>query len=141
MKFTRRTAGRSLLSLFTPFVLASCSAEPIEPSWGPPAGYTVLSGVVTYRSGVPARGAEVMLTECTQPIGGFLGPVTTDSHGRYRLLGLLLPIGLLLTPPGEVQMSCAVAVSRVVLEMPPIVLHFGSDSSTAPRQELNLTAP
>ena len=141
MKVPPRRTERNLQSLFVPFVLASCSTSPIEPSWGPPAGYTVVSGVVTYRSGVPSRGAEVMLTGCTPPIGGFLGPVTTDSVGRYRLLGQLLPIGVLSGRPEEVQMSCAVAVSRVVLEIPPLVLHFGADSSTAPRQELNLTAP
>ena len=141
MKFTRRTAERRLLSFFVPVVLISCSTTGIEPSWGPPAGYTVLTGVVTYPSGVPSRGAEVMLTQCTQPIGGFLGPVMTDSVGRYVLVGTLLPVGVLSTRADKVQMSCAVAVSRVVLGIPPIVLTFGADSSTAPRQELNLTAP
>jgi hypothetical protein len=141
MKFTRRTAERNLLSLVVPVVLASCSTNPIEPSWGPPVGYTVVSGVVTYRSGVPSRGAEVMLTGCTPLIGGFFGPVLTDSVGRYRLVGVLPPIGVFSARPEEVQMSCAVAVSRVVLEVPPIMLHFGADPSTAPSQELNLTAP
>jgi len=142
MKFTRRTAKRHLLSLFVPVVLASCSTN-IEPSWGPPAGYTVVSGVVTYRSGVPSRGAEVMLTNCTEPIAGHMGPVLTDSVGRYRLVGQLLPTGVLSARlvADEVQMSCAVVVSRVVLEIPPIVLHFSADPSTAPTQELNLTAP
>jgi hypothetical protein len=141
MKFTRRTAERHLLSLVVPVVLASCSTNPMEPSWGPAAGYTMVSGVVTYRSGVPSRGAEVMPTGCTPPIGGFLGPVLTDSVGRYRLVGVLPPIGVFSARPDEVQMSCAVAVSRVVLEVPPILLHFGADSSTAPSQVLNLTAP
>lgn len=140
MKFTRHSARDRLLPLGLSVVLAACSTG-VPESWGPPAGYTLVSGVVTYRSGFPSRGAEVMLTGCTPPIGGFLGPVMTDSVGRYRLLGVLLPIGVLSARPDEVQMSCAVAVSRVVLEIPPIVLHFGADSSTAPRQELNLTAP
>jgi len=140
MKFTRRTARDHLLPLGLSVVLASCSTG-LPESWGPPAGYTIVSGVATYRSGVPARGAEVTLTSCTQPIGGFLATTTTDNIGRFRILGALPPIGVFSAPPDDVHVSCAIAVSRVVLEIPPIVLRFGPDSLSAPHQEVNVTAP
>ena len=139
-------SARSITARFavfcTPLALLACAdAGRIIDNWGPPSGYTLLTGSVRKATGVPAQGAEVSLYQCTAPVGGYLGSAVTDSNGHYRLLGSLPPIGLSTAQVDSLQVQCAVSVNRAAAPIAPIVLRFSPDSLAAPRQTLDLNVP
>ena len=67
----------------------------IVDDWGPPAGYAAVEGVVRDTTGAIKSGASVRVTLCTDPIGGFLGQVTSAQDGSYRVSGMLPPVGVM----------------------------------------------
>ena len=121
-------------------VLADCRSIVIIDDWGPSAGYTLVTGLVSTATGTPARGAEVTLSRCSSPVGGFLASALTDNAGRYRLLGALPPIGF----PGlldTLEVRCDVFVNRTLVPSGPVSLRFAADSQNAPHTTLDVPAP
>jgi len=113
----------------------------VDREFGPPAGWTILTGKVLLESGVGAVGVQVALARCTPP-AGFLGTALTNRAGEYRIEGILPPRGLM--DPfslDTLQVRCGVFLELEEAQRDSVTLRFGPDRATAPVHELNIQLP
>ena len=138
---------RFLPWLFAALLAAACHSTrrmpgPVD-NWGPAAGFTVVEGTIYSASDQrPVVGAEVMLSRCTDPIGGYLGGDTTDASGRYRIAGFLPPVGLLpLESVDTLRVRCYAFVNRRPAPLDSLDLRFSAKREETPRTTLDLRVP
>ena len=117
----------------------ACRNSVIVDNWGPPAGYAVVTGRVHTPAGQPIASAEVMLSRCASPIGGYLGSGVTDAQGFYQVRANLPPIGLLDVRADTLQVRCYAFVDRTSTANDSIDVHFSADSRAPAVQTLDIT--
>lgn len=111
----------------------------IVDDWGPPAGYGVVAGTVRMANGTPVGNAEVLVSRCGGPVGGFFAVDLTDRDGHFRAAGILPPAGVL--PAGiadTLRVTCYVFYDRTGVVRDSVVVRFGRTPESAPTQVLNL---
>lgn len=110
--------------------------------WGPPAGYAVVTGTVRMANGTPVGNAEVSVSRCGSPIGGFLAMDLTDGNGHFRAVGQLPPSGAL--PAGiadTLRLNCSVFLDRTGVVRDSVVVSFGRTLESAPANVVNPVWP
>ena len=138
----RGAASALLLVLAAAAVGAiACRDNVIVDSWGPPAGYALVTGSVRTAAGRTVANAEVMLSRCASPIGGYLGSGVTDAQGFFQVRANLPPIGLLPVRADTLQIRCYVFVDRASTPNDSLDVHFSADLQAPAVQTLNLTVP
>lgn len=109
---------------------------------GPPAGYGVVAGTVRMANGTPVGNAEVLVSRCGGPAGGFFAVDLTDRDGHFRAAGTLPPAGVL--PAGiadTLRLKCSVFFDRTGVVRDSVVVRFGRTPESAPTQVVNLIWP
>ena len=121
--------------------ICACRSGDIIDDWGPPAGYAVVSGILRTAAGVPISDANVSITRCDSPIGGYLGSDSTDATGFYEVKGQLPPVGLLRVSTDTLRIQCFAFVNYDGVARDSLQVQFSAEARAPAHQTLNLTLP
>jgi hypothetical protein len=127
--------ARTALLVSLAMVAACHSGDITTDNWGPPAGYSRLTGRVTTTAGLPIPSAAVSVGLCRN-VGGF---TSTSNDGSYRLTLSLPPVGAFVGRADTVRARCGVLVDGSLMDS--LEVRFAADSLSMPSQVLNLIVP
>lgn len=93
-------------------------------------------------NGTPVGNAEVIVSRCGSPSGGFLAMDLTDDDGHFRAVGQLPPSGAL--PAGiadTLRLNCSVFLDCTGVVRDSVIVRFGRTLESAPTQDVHLVWP
>jgi len=140
--FGRSTARACLLMLT--MCAVSCE-DPTNDDWGPPLGYTVVSGTVRSRSGPNPELAQVGIGRC-QPENVLGAGAKTDANGRYEITAStppfgLLPLALQTSRPDTLNFHCFLFVYYDGVIRDSLDVKLGPSANNPTRYSLDLWIP
>lgn len=131
-------------------IISACGSSIIFDDFGPPAGYTEITGTVRTSTGTPVALIEVSFSRCREPSHFGVSPMgITNAEGVYRARGHLAPVGAFRSDfnVDTLVVTCEVFVGRppttrdIATAWDTIQLRFVSLEANVVPLKLDLTLP
>lgn len=131
-------------------IIGACESSIILDDFGPPAGFTEVTGTVRTSTGTPVAQIEVSFSRCRQPSPFGVAPMAiTNAEGAYQARGHLAPVGTFRSDfnADTLVVTCEVFVGRppttrdLAMALDTVQLRFfGLEARVVPLR-LDLTLP